>query len=175
MPSFILLYSYFYHFRSSAVGKFYLQPPSLYKSVTCGDCMSKEEKEEKEEMEEREATGMEEVLSSSSVTRRQSAELLDFAVCRKVDGNEFFKEKEYTLAIDSYSRAIEVCPKEEKNYDNLVSFLAVQYILFLQSIHENFTCRQSFTGIGLLAIVTWKNMIKLSKTVQNHWSSNKIT
>ena len=148
---------------------------SLYKSVTCGDCMSKEEKEEKEEMEEREATGMEEVLSSSSVTRRQSAELLDFAVCRKVDGNEFFKEKEYTLAIDSYSRAIEVCPKEEKNYDNLVSFLAVQYILFLQSIHENFTCRQSFTGIGLLAIVTWKNMIKLSKTVQNHWSSNKIT
>ena len=64
---------------------------------------------------------------------------------------------------------------EKKNYDNLVSFLAVQYILFLQSIHENFTCRQSFTGIGLLAIVTWKNMIKLSKTVQNHWSSNKIT
>ena len=50
----------------------------------------------------------------------QPTELLELALRKKVEGNGLFKEKEYHLAVESYSKAIEICPKEQKYEENLV-------------------------------------------------------
>ena len=47
--------------------------------------------------------------------------LLEYALTKKEEGNVFFKEKEYYLAIGSYSKAIEICPNMQGNNDYLVS------------------------------------------------------
>ena len=63
----------------------------------------------------------------SSTAGPQPAELVEFALSKKVEGNGFFKEKEYCLALESYSKAIEVCPNNQENGDNLVSSTIIQY------------------------------------------------
>lgn len=58
----------------------------------------------------------------SCTTGQQPAELLEYALSKKVEGNGFFKEKEYYLAVESYSTAIEMCPKMQENNDNMAVF-----------------------------------------------------
>ena len=47
-------------------------------------------------------------------------ELLNQALSAKEEGNNYYRDKEYDLAIQSYSQAISYCPDNQENKENLV-------------------------------------------------------
>ena len=64
---------------------------------------------------------IEEVISKSSAETVEVDEgNIEEATVAKEQGNAFFRDKEYDAAIDSYSRAIHLCPKSEEFKETLV-------------------------------------------------------
>ena len=47
---------------------------------------------------------------------------LEKAIEAKEEGNNYFRNKEYDDALESYSRAITYCPEDDENKENLATF-----------------------------------------------------
>lgn len=47
---------------------------------------------------------------------------LEKAIEAKEEGNNYFRNKEYDNALESYSRAITYCPEDDENKENLATF-----------------------------------------------------
>jgi hypothetical protein len=57
---------------------------------------------------------------SRSVPEIVNEEQIEEAQAAKEAGNNYFREKEYELAVESYSRAISLCIGNDKNQESLV-------------------------------------------------------
>jgi len=79
---------------------------------------------------------VEEVISKSSGSSEFEGNLEE-ALHAKEQGNAHYRDKEYDAAIDSYSRAIQMCPKDERNKENLVRTLTQRHIHILTSLNSH--------------------------------------
>lgn len=62
---------------------------------------------------------IEELFTPSTLTREFDEQLTDSLSAKEL-GNNCFREKEYDLAIENYSKAISICPQNDENKENLV-------------------------------------------------------
>lgn len=90
---------------------------------------------------------IEEVISKSSIVETVEFDEgnIEEATVAKEQGNAFFRDKDYDAAIDSYSRAIHLCPKSEEFKETLVYLF--QHLEFSKSVmHWELMTTSRFAG-----------------------------